>query len=453
MSARRLNWLVLAGSTVLTILAAWLVVQVLGLISAVLIPVALALLLAGLLMPVQVILNHRLRLPRHLGAAICVLMLTSGVLAIFWIAGAQLAAEAAGLRESTVAAISGLEEMILASPIPVEREQLASIVNQTQGWVLGNSDQIMTQVMRVGSTTAGLAAGATLSLVSAFFFLADGDRMWAWFVERLPLDRRRRMHEAFRRGWVTLGTYAKMQVIVAGVDAVGIGTGAAVLGLPFVLALTAVVFLLCFIPILGAFLSGALVVLVALATKGVSTAIIMLLIVLAVQQLEGNVLSPYLMGRAVSLHPLLVILGVAGGSYLAGLVGALFTVPFLAVANTVWRYLSGDDMFPGLASGGSALTDSARKLSNGRWERPVPRLVGDARPWLSEPDSTVLVRVDDEPPRALGGRGAVRVNRADVERWLNQARPRSSAWVRKQRESFRSRRSRARSRSSRRSSP
>jgi putative heme transporter len=139
-------------------------------------------------------------------------------------------------------------------------------------------------------------------------------------------------------------------VLVAAVDAVGIGIGALVLRLPFVLPLTVLVFLSSFVPIVGAIFSGAVAVLIALVDKGPVSALVMLLIVLAVQQIETHVLQPFLMGRAVALHPLAVIAAVASGSFLLGIVGALFAVPVLALANSVVRYYGGDDTVPTLGT-------------------------------------------------------------------------------------------------------
>ncbi len=381
----RLLWWA-CGTALLLAATVWLFGQVFTLVAAVLVPVALGVLLAGLLMPVQTLLNHRLHVPRHGAAGVCLLVLLGALGWLIWVAGAQFVNGVTGLRFSTADGLQRLEDLLVNSPLPVGHEQVQQGLNQVQGWLTDNSGVLTQEVLRAGSSVTGFLTGMILTLVATFFMLAEGDRLWCWFVERLPGGYRRDVHEAFRRGWVTLGTYAKMQIVVAGVDAAGIGAGVWLLGLPFVLPLTAMVFVMCFIPILGALLSGVLVVAVALITKSVGVAVTMLIIVLAVHQLEGNLLSPYLMGKAVSLHPLAVILGVTTGGFIGGLPGALFTVPFLAVANTVWHYLSGDDMFPGLIDGGSALTDSARKLSQGRQDPPVPRQIG-----------TITPRLDDHP--------------------------------------------------------
>ncbi len=136
-------------------------------------------------------------------------------------------------------------------------------------------------------------------------------------------------------------SYARIQMFVAFVDAVGIGVGAAIIGVPLALPLGVLVFIGSFIPIVGALVTGAVAVLLALVANGRVNALIMLGIVLLVQQLESHILQPLVMGKAVALHPVAVILSVAAGSYLAGIPGALFSVPILAVANSAIRYIAG----------------------------------------------------------------------------------------------------------------
>ncbi len=158
------------------------------------------------------------------------------------------------------------------------------------------------------------------------------------------------MTQAGRRGLVTLSGSTRTQILVALVDAVAIGIGAAFLQVPLAVPLATLVFIGSFIPIVGAIATGAVAVLVALVAQGPVVALIMLGVVLLVQQIEGHVLQPFLMGHAVSLHPVAVLLAVAAGSMAAGIVGALFAVPIAAVLNTVVLYLHGHDKFPQLGT-------------------------------------------------------------------------------------------------------
>ena len=175
------------------------------------------------------------------------------------------------------------------------------------------------------------------------FLLLEGDRIWRWLVHLLPAPTHDRVDTAGRAGWQTLTSYVRATVVVATADAVGIGVGAALLGVPLAIPLAVLVFLGAFVPIVGAFLSGGVAVLVALVALGPVQALIMLGIVIAVQQLEAHVLQPFLLGRAVSVHPLAVVLAIGAGLLVAGIVGALFSVPLVAFLNTAIHSLRGRD--------------------------------------------------------------------------------------------------------------
>lgn len=367
--------------------ATWMGFTFAGLISPLLVALAAAMILTALLMPVQVLLNHKLRLPRYLAAAVTVFGFIGLLVWMFRLVIGRIGGDLDDLRVSLILEVDRLEQLVLNSPLPIGKDTLGAALDQLQTWVQGNQSVIFNGVLTAGSSAASLILGTVLALLSALFLLATGDKVWTWFINLIPRHNAVKLHEAGRRAWVTLTTYIRMQIVIAAADAIGIAIGAMVLGLPFVLPLTLITFVLCIIPFLGAIVSGALFVLVALLAGGPTTALIMLVIVVVVQQLESDLLAPFLMGKAVNLHPLALLVGTAAGSYLVGYVGALFMVPVLAVANTVRLYLSGTDMFPKLDEGGSCLTDSARKLAQGRTPPPPAPRLGDALPEVATPAS------------------------------------------------------------------
>jgi predicted PurR-regulated permease PerM len=177
-------------------------------------------------------------------------------------------------------------------------------------------------------------------LFSTYFFLADGERIWAWVVRLAPRAARARIDSSGRVAWVSLTQFVRATVIVALVDALGIALVAAILGVPFVLAIGVLVFLGSFVPMIGATIAGTVAVLVALVDQGPITALLMLGGVILVQQIEGHILQPFLMGRWVSLHPLGVILAIGCGVIVAGIAGALVAVPLAAVVNAVVQHLA-----------------------------------------------------------------------------------------------------------------
>lgn len=369
---------------VAVVLAGRAVGAAVGLVRPIVVPLGIALLLTGLLMPVQLLLNRLLRLPRTLAATLTLLLAAGGVGAVLYLSGNQLAQGVADVSRTAALELGTIKGWIADSPLPVGRQDLDAAIDAAIAWLQDNGSGLALGMIGAGSSVLNGVLGLFVTLVSTFFFLAEGDRIFAWLVLLLPRDWRERAFQGGRRGWVTLGTYTKMQMVLAGADAIGIGAGAAVLGLPFVIPLTAITFILCFIPVVGAVVSGGLVLLVALAFKGTSAAIVMLVVVVVVQQVESSLLGPIVMGKAVSLHPLAILLAVAGGSYLLGLLGALFAVPLVATLNTIALYLAGRDPFPGLAAGGSALLNRPGSLAAGVPSPRVPPRLGDATPsWLA----------------------------------------------------------------------
>ncbi len=188
--------------------------------------------------------------------------------------------------------------------------------------------------------TAGHAiAGFFIAMFTLFFFLHDGARIWAWVVRLFPGAARGKVHSSGIVAWGQLSAFTRATVLVAAADAIGIGLVAAVLGVPFASGVAILVFFGAFIPVIGAAISGAVPVLLALVALGPVKALIMLAGVIAVQQIESHLLQPLLLGRAVKVHPLSVILAIAAGVVLAGIVGALIAVPTVAVLNAVGHHL------------------------------------------------------------------------------------------------------------------
>jgi putative heme transporter len=339
-----------AWRILVVVAAAALLVAALRVTSVVVVPLAVAVLLASLLTPPTRALTRRTPLPRSMSALVTLLAMVVVVGGLFSLAVTQLAGGASDMRDSAEEGVRQVTDWLRTGPLGLSSAELADYIDRAQQSLRGNSGVLTTGLLSAGTTAGHFLAGLLICLIATYFFLSEGDRMWSFLVRMLPHPAQDPTHEAFRRGWVSLGHYARTQVLVAAVDAIGIGLGALVLGLPFVVPLTLLVFLSSFIPIVGAVFSGAVAVLVALVVEGPGTALLMLAIVLLVQQVETHVLQPFLMGRAVALHPLAVITSVAIGSFLLGVVGALFAVPVLALVNSVVRYYVGHDTVPELTS-------------------------------------------------------------------------------------------------------
>ncbi len=376
-----------AGAVALLIVlfygAGWVLIQMGAMVSRVLIPIVVGVLLAALLMPIQLLLNHTLRLQRHLAAAITVTGLIALVGAVVYFAGRSIAQGVDNVRDSILQVLNRAQDWLVNGPLAIDRSQLNDLFGQVESWLANNASSLSSGALNATSGISNILVGVFLALIVALFLLAEGDRISSFMLMIFHDPMRTRVRETIRRAWVTLGSWARTQLVVSAADAIGIGIGAFALQLPFVIPMIVVTFLLCFIPLFGAFVSGAMFTLVALLFQGPFAALIMVLIVIAVQQLESNVLQPLLMGKAVNLHPLVVLLGVTTGTYLLGLTGALLTVPILAAANAGYKYWVGRDPFPGLDDGGSALSGSPTKLAPARKSPKLPKEIGAVTPeWI-----------------------------------------------------------------------
>ncbi|MGO4188039.1 AI-2E family transporter [Pseudarthrobacter sp. TAF60_1] len=308
-------------------------------ISFLIIPVMVAALLAGLLSPVVRWLRSK-RLPNGAAVAITVLGFIGLIVGALALVGRQLASGFGELWSQALAGVKQVQDWLAEGPLHLTADQIDQYLKDGTAALQNNSSSILSGALSFGSTAGHFAAGLVLALFILIFFLLEGDRIWAFMVRLLPKKARAATFGAGRKGWASMVSYARIQMFVAFVDAVGIGVGAAIIGVPLALPLSVLVFIGSFIPVVGALVTGAIAVLLALVANGPINALIMLAIVLLVQQLESHILQPLVMGKAVSLHPVAVILSVAAGSYLAGIPGALFSVPILAVANSAIRYIA-----------------------------------------------------------------------------------------------------------------
>lgn len=309
-------------------------------VSTLVIPLMVAALLAGLLRPFKNLLRQRLKWPNGLSVAATFVLFLVVVGGALWLVGSTMAHGARDLVEQARAGLAQIQDWFANGPLHVTTEQVDSWVAKGVEALQNNSSEVFRSAASGVSVLTHLGAGLLLTFFALIFFLLEGERIWRWVSGLFPRKARPAVDGAGRQGWKSLVSYVRVQLVVALIDAIGIGAGAAILQVPLALPLSVLVFLGSFIPILGALLTGAIAVLLALVAHGWVIALIMLGVVLLVQQVESHILQPLIMGRAVSLHPLAVVLAVAGGSLLFGIAGALFAVPVIAVVNTVVKYLA-----------------------------------------------------------------------------------------------------------------
>ena len=234
------------------------------------------------------------------------------------------------LVQSTTDGIDQVQDFLVNGPLPIDEKQIEDARLAITDFL--TSSQFGSGAL-AGVTVAGeILTGAVLTVVILFFFMKDGDRIWAFFLRPMSAPRRARGERIGATAVTTLGGYVRGTAIIALVDSVGIGVGLAILGVPLALPLAVIVFIGAFIPLVGATAAGILAALVALVANGPVVALIVIIIVIAVNQLEGNFLQPVVMAQSLNLHPLVILVALTAGTILGGIVGAVLSVPIAAVA-------------------------------------------------------------------------------------------------------------------------
>jgi len=307
-------------------------------LEIIVVPVLVALLLSALLVPVVDWLDRR-GLPR--GGAVALVLLggfaiLGGILAFVIL---QFIDGLPGLTEQVTQSIESTRRWLINGPTHLRSEQIDSAGNAAIEALHNNQAKLTSGALSTAATVTELVTAAVLVLFTLIFFLYGGRNIWQYVLQVIPSDVRERVHEAGNAGYGSLIAYVRATFLVALTDAAGVGAGLAIMGIPLALPLASLVFLGAFIPLIGALISGLLAVVVALLAKGIVYALMTLGVLIAVNQVEAHLLQPLVMGRAVSIHPLAVVLAISTGGVLAGIVGALLAVPTVAFLNNAFQVL------------------------------------------------------------------------------------------------------------------
>ncbi|MDG3012356.1 AI-2E family transporter [Rhodococcus sp. D2-41] len=333
------KWLAKWGLRLVLIAAGgWVLWFVLSKLWVIVLPVLLAVVLATVLWPpTRWMIDHRIA--PAVSAAVSMLgflLVFAGLIALI---APSLVSQSSALADRAVEGIGKVQNWLIGPPLNIEPDQIDHAIEAITHKVQSSASTIAEGVFS-GVTAAGSAlVTGVLVLVLTFFFIKDGRRFLPWMHRSTGSPAARHFEEVLRRMWNTLGGFIRTQALVSLIDAFFIGIGLIVLGVPLAGPLIVITFIGGFVPIVGAFVAGALAVLVALVAKGLTTALIVLAVILLVQQLEGNVLSPMLQSRSMQLHPVVVLLSVTAGGSLFGIIGAFLAVPVAAVGAVVIRYL------------------------------------------------------------------------------------------------------------------
>jgi len=332
------SWRILAVVGVLVVFGL-LIIQ----LRDIVIPLMIAVLVSALLVPVvQFLVRHRW--PKALAVAVALLGAIVVIAGLIYLIVWQIRQGYGDIQDRSIVAYEDFQDWLNAT-FGINSSEFNGYLDDAWTAIQADSSTLWSGALTVGTTAGHFLVGVLLVLFATLFILIDGKGIWNWVVRLFPRKARAAVDGSGHAGWITLTTFVKVQIFVAFVDAVGIGLGAFILGLPFggfplVIPITIAVFLGSFIPVVGAVVTGSIAIFVALVYLGWVPALIMLGIVLLVQQVEGHILQPLVMGAAVKVHPLAVVFAVAAGSGVAGIIGALFAVPLVATLNVMVTYIA-----------------------------------------------------------------------------------------------------------------
>nr|WP_232794330.1 AI-2E family transporter [Pseudofrankia saprophytica] len=330
--------------------AVYVVVVAIGRVRTVVIPVVAGLLISALIVPIA----HRLQrigVPRLASAFIALLTFFILIGGAAVAVGFNAANELPKVIDQVSAGIDQVRDYLINGPLNLSQKQIDDLVNSIQHSLSENRGKVLSGVITTASVLFEVLTTILVTLFATFFFVYDGAGIWDWIVSRFPATAEERVRGAGVEAWNTLTGYIRGTVFVAVVDSIGISIGLVAVGTPLVAPLALLTFFGGFIPIIGATAAGVAAILVTLVAKGVVPAIIVLGVVLFVQQVEGHLLQPLVMRRAVRLHPLAIVIALSAGGVLAGIPGAVVAVPTVAVINRVARYLATSGKAPPAADG------------------------------------------------------------------------------------------------------
>ncbi|WP_251008595.1 AI-2E family transporter [Curtobacterium sp. ISL-83] len=328
------SWRILVVAGVIGLFI-WLVT----IFSEILVPFLVGVVVSALLVPFSNWLQRR-HVPKWLAIVISLLAGLAAIGALIWLVVDQVIASYPSLQDRAVSQFGNIKQLVLNSGLGITQKDVDGYLTDGTKWVQDHSGSILSGVASAGSSATHVFESLFIILFTSIFLLIDGKNVWRWTVRLFPRKARAAVDGAGVAGWITLTSFIRVQILVAFVDALGIGIGSFIVGLffggmPLVIPIAAFVFLGSFIPVVGAIVTGFLAVFVALIFNGPIAAVLVLGVVLLVQQIEGHVLQPLVMGNAVKVHPLAVVLGVTAASGLAGIPGAFFAVPLIATLNTM----------------------------------------------------------------------------------------------------------------------
>lgn len=311
-------------------------------LANVVVPLLIGLVVAALLVPFSGLLQRH-GVPKWMAIVAALLALVAGIAFLVFLVVWRVNDQLPALERRSVTLIGTVQDLLRHPPLGLPSVDLDTISTDARTFIEQHSSELQQGIAVAGTTLVHLGEGLFIVTFVTIFALTGGRHMWDWILSLFPRRAQHRLHVASEAGWTTLTHFIRVQVIIAATDAVGIALGAFFLGVPLAGPIGVVVFVGAFVPVVGAFAAGAVAVLLALLFKGWVVALVMLGVVVLVQQLEGQVLHPFLTGSVVAVHPLAVLVAVIAGTTVGGIAGGFFAVPLAATANSMIRAAREDD--------------------------------------------------------------------------------------------------------------
>jgi predicted PurR-regulated permease PerM len=282
------------------------------------------------------------RMPRALAVLVAMLGSLLVLAGLFTFVGTTVADESDRLGNEFSGGLDRIEKWLEGPPFKVNPSALSGLQDKVSSFISAHRSTLISQALSGASRAVEILTVLALAVFCSIFFTHSGEQMWRWFNTQLPKDSRTTWDRAGRAAWRTFSGYARGVIIVAGTNAVMVGIALYLLKVPLALPLTVLEFFASFVPLVGSPVAMAVATVVALASRGVVTAVIVLVLIVVIGQIEGHILQPLVMGWAVRLHPVVVAISVIAGTVVAGFIGAVVAVPMVSIAWSIVRELRTD---------------------------------------------------------------------------------------------------------------
>jgi len=318
----------------IVVAALFVLLNLLNSVSLVSITVIVAVMICALLQPLVGVLM-RYRVPRTLSAILVFVLGMSTLVAAAWFVVQQVSANSTALGGQLLDAVGTIRHWLVTGPPQMSERQVTQLVDDLTRTITENRAGLAQGAFATANSALLILSGAVFCLFATLFLLTDDGGIWRWIVRLFPDENRAKVAHAGNVAWQTLIAYMRSTVLLALINSLTMVVVMLIAGMPLVVPLGVLLFLGSMIPLIGMLVAGVVVVLVALVTKSAVMALVMAIALVLTVQLEGNLLNPFILGKAVQIHPLAILMAVTAGTILGGIFGAFIAVPLVAIVNNV----------------------------------------------------------------------------------------------------------------------